>query len=81
MPTAKGRPPLPNDASSLFRSPGVVHRLAQYPRSAVIFAQGADCTDTRARDFFMNKFRKLGFIDYNGGIQVKPALLSVVLHS
>jgi len=29
----------------------------------------------------MNKFRKLGFIEYNGGIKVKPALLSVVLHS
>ena len=37
---------------------------------------------TRGRvNFFMNKFRKLGFIDYNGGIKVKPALLSVVLHS
>jgi hypothetical protein len=32
-------------------------------------------------NFFMNKFRKLGFIDYNGGIKVKPALLSVVLHA
>ena len=37
---------------------------------------------TRSRvNFFMNKFRKLGFIDYNGGIKVKPALLSVVLHA
>ncbi len=37
---------------------------------------------TRGRvNFFMNKFRKLGFIDYNGGIKIKPALLSVVLHS
>src|SRR5688572_16002220 len=37
---------------------------------------------TRGRvNFFMNKFRKLGLIDYNGGIKVKPALLSVVLHS
>lgn len=37
---------------------------------------------TRGRvSFFMNKFRKLGFIDYNGGgIKVTPALLSVVLH-
>jgi len=36
---------------------------------------------TRSRvNFFMNKFRKLGFIEYNGGIKVKPALLSVVLH-
>jgi len=37
---------------------------------------------TRGRvSFFMNKFRKLGFIEYNGGIKVKPALLSVVLHT
>jgi hypothetical protein len=30
--------------------------------------------------FFMNKFRKLGLIDYNGDIYVHNALLSVVLH-
>jgi CRP-like cAMP-binding protein len=36
---------------------------------------------TRSRvNFFMNKFRKLGFIDYNGGITIKKSLLSVVLH-
>jgi len=36
---------------------------------------------TRSRvNFFMNKFRKLGFIDYNGAIIVHRALLSVVLH-
>ena len=29
---------------------------------------------------FMNKFRKLGFIDYNGGIEVHSSLLNVVLH-
>jgi hypothetical protein len=29
---------------------------------------------------FMNKFRKLGFIEYNGDIVVHHALLSVVLH-
>ena len=35
---------------------------------------------TRPRvSFFMNKFRKLGFIDYNGGITVHSSLLSVVL--
>jgi CRP/FNR family transcriptional regulator, cyclic AMP receptor protein len=28
----------------------------------------------------MNKFRKLGLIDYNGSIEVHPALLNVVLH-
>jgi CRP/FNR family cyclic AMP-dependent transcriptional regulator len=36
---------------------------------------------TRSRvSFFMNKFRKLGFIDYNGGLDVRSSLLNVVLH-
>ena len=36
---------------------------------------------TRSRvNFFMNKFRKLGLIEYNGGLKVKSALLSLVLH-
>jgi CRP/FNR family transcriptional regulator, cyclic AMP receptor protein len=36
---------------------------------------------TRSRvNFFMNKFRKLGFIDYNGGLKIHSSLLSVVLH-
>jgi CRP-like cAMP-binding protein len=35
---------------------------------------------TRSRvNFFMNKFRKLGFIEYNGGLKVKDSLLTVVL--
>ena len=36
---------------------------------------------TRSRvNYFMNKFRKLGFIEYNGGVKINDALLSVVLH-
>jgi CRP/FNR family cyclic AMP-dependent transcriptional regulator len=36
---------------------------------------------TRSRvNLFMNKFRKLGFIKYNGGLQINTSLLSVVLH-
>ena len=36
---------------------------------------------TRSRvSFFMNKFRKLGFLDYNGGVHVHSSLLNVVLH-
>ena len=36
---------------------------------------------TRSRvSFFMNRFRKLGFIDYDGRIRVHKALLNVVLH-
>ncbi len=36
---------------------------------------------TRSRvSFFMNRFRKLGFIHYNGGLQVHSSLLNIVLH-
>lgn len=36
---------------------------------------------TRSRvNFFMNKFRKLGLIKYNGGLQINKSLLSAVLH-
>jgi len=36
---------------------------------------------TRSRvNFFMNKFRKLGFIKYNGGLQINTSLLNVILH-
>jgi CRP/FNR family cyclic AMP-dependent transcriptional regulator len=36
---------------------------------------------TRSRvSFFMNKFRKLGFIEYNGSLSVHSSLLNVVLH-
>ena len=36
---------------------------------------------TRPRvNFFMNKFKKLGFIKYDGGLQINTSLLSVVLH-
>ena len=36
---------------------------------------------TRSRvSFFMNRFRKMGFIEYNGGIHVHKSLLNVILH-
>jgi CRP-like cAMP-binding protein len=36
---------------------------------------------TRGRvNFFMNRFRKLGFVRYNGGLEVNSSLLNVVLH-
>ena len=36
---------------------------------------------TRSRvNFFMNKFRKLGFIEYNGSLKVHSALLNVIVH-
>ena len=36
---------------------------------------------TRARvNFFMNRFRKMGFVEYNGGLHVNSSLLNVILH-
>ena len=36
---------------------------------------------TRSRvNFFMNKFKKLGFVEYNGGLKINPSLLTVVVH-
>jgi CRP-like cAMP-binding protein len=36
---------------------------------------------TRSRvNFFMNKFKKLGLIDYRAGLTINPSLLSVVIH-
>jgi len=36
---------------------------------------------TRSRvSFFMNKFRKLGFIEYNGKLEVHKSLLNMILH-
>lgn len=30
--------------------------------------------------FFMKKFRKLGFLEYNGGVHVRSSVLNIVLH-
>jgi CRP/FNR family transcriptional regulator, cyclic AMP receptor protein len=36
---------------------------------------------TRSRvNFFMNKFRKLGFIEYTGGLNINSSLLGIVFH-
>jgi CRP/FNR family transcriptional regulator, cyclic AMP receptor protein len=47
--------------------------------SQEMLAEMIGTTRTRV-NFFMNKFRKLGFIHYNGGLHVHNSLLSVVLH-
>jgi CRP-like cAMP-binding protein len=64
--------------------------MAQYGKPGVPEVQIAPVTQetladmigtTRSRvSFFMNRFRKLGYIEYNGHIQVNKSLLSVVLH-
>jgi CRP/FNR family cyclic AMP-dependent transcriptional regulator len=43
-----------------------------------VLAEMVGTTRTRV-DFFMNKFKKLGFIEYNGGLKINNSLLSVVL--
>jgi len=53
---------------------GVLPRISQE-----ILAEVVGTTRSRV-NFFMNKFKKLGFIKYNGGLQINTSLLSVVLH-
>jgi CRP/FNR family cyclic AMP-dependent transcriptional regulator len=53
---------------------GVLPKLSQETLAEMIGT-------TRSRvNFFMNKFRKLGLIEYNGGLKINTALLSIVLH-
>jgi len=52
----------------------VLHNLSQETLAKIVGT-------TRSRvNFFMNKFRDLGFIEYNGGLKVNRSLLTVVLH-
>jgi CRP-like cAMP-binding protein len=52
----------------------VLHNVSQETLAEIVGT-------TRSRvNFFMNKFRDLGFIEYNGDIKVNSALLTVVLH-
>jgi CRP/FNR family transcriptional regulator, cyclic AMP receptor protein len=54
------------------------HRVV--PRiSQEVLAQMVGTTRSRV-NFFMNKFRKLGFIEYNGSLRIHSSLLTVVLH-
>ena len=52
----------------------IVGKISQEPLAEMIGT-------TRARvSFFMNKFRRLGYIDYNGDVKVHNSLLNVVLY-
>ena len=56
------------------RPHGLLHKISDETLAEMIGI-------TRPRvNFFMNKFRKLGFIKYNGDLQINTSLLSVVLH-
>jgi len=60
-----------------FGEPDVSHRTL--PRlSQETLAEMIGTTRSRV-NFFMNKFRRLGFIEYNGGLKINNSLLSVVL--
>jgi CRP/FNR family transcriptional regulator, cyclic AMP receptor protein len=47
--------------------------------SQKLLAEMIGCTRSRV-SFFMNRFRRLGFIDYNGSFHIHSSLLSVLLH-
>jgi CRP/FNR family cyclic AMP-dependent transcriptional regulator len=56
------------------------HPMRTLPRiSQETLAEMVGTTRSRV-NFFMNKFKKLGFIDYNGVIKVNSGLLAIVLH-
>jgi CRP/FNR family cyclic AMP-dependent transcriptional regulator len=59
---------------------GLTHPETTLPRvSQETLAEMIGTTRTRV-NFFMNKFRRLGLIEYNGRIKIHPALLDIVLH-
>jgi CRP/FNR family cyclic AMP-dependent transcriptional regulator len=65
----------------------ILARFGKKPTSEIVIPDISQETlaemigTTRSRvNFFMNRFRKLGFIDYNGELQVHSSLLGVVLH-
>jgi hypothetical protein len=61
-------------SGTLMAEPAVLRDISQETLAEMIGT-------TRSRvNFFMNKFKKLGFIKYNGRIQINASLLSVVLH-
>ncbi len=53
---------------------GVIPKISQETLAEIVGT-------TRSRvNFFMNRFRKLGFVKYNGGLEIHHSLLNVVLH-
>ena len=52
----------------------IAHKISQETLAEMIGT-------TRSRvNFFMNKFKKLGFIEYNGGLKINPSLVTIVVH-
>jgi hypothetical protein len=75
----------PSRTSAAARA-GARYGMADKPQAVLpklsqeMLAEMIGTTRARASNFFMNKFRKLGFIEYNGGLKIHTAVLSVVLH-
>jgi CRP-like cAMP-binding protein len=69
------------DIKIVLKRPAALLRFDLLPRlSQELLAEMVGTTRPRV-NFFMNKFRKLGFIDYDGaGLRVHGSLLSIVLH-
>jgi CRP-like cAMP-binding protein len=61
-----------------YGKPEETHRVLP-PISQETLAEMIGTTRSRV-NFFMNKFKKLGFIEYNGGLKVNHSLLTVVVH-
>ena len=61
------------------RAPACVPETVVPKISQEMLAEMVGTTRSRV-SFFMNRFRKLGFIHYNGGLAVHSSLLNVVLH-
>ena len=52
----------------------IAHKISQETLAEMIGT-------TRSRvNFFMNKFKKLGFIEYNGGLKINPSLMTIIVH-
>jgi CRP/FNR family cyclic AMP-dependent transcriptional regulator len=68
-----------NRPASTNRSSMRTPRIAAAKTSQETLAEMIGTTRPRV-SFFMNKFRQLGFIDYNSGIAVHRSLLNAVLH-
>ena len=59
---------------------GKPHQALTLPKvSQTVLAEKIGTTGTRV-NYFMNKFKKLGFIEDNGGLKINNSLLSAVLH-
>ena len=61
-----------------FGKDGMMEPVIPYINQEILAARVGT---TRSRiNHFMNKFRKLGFIEYNGGLKVHSGLMNVIVH-